>query len=495
MPNLWEDNLFGFVRKEDWIKVGSLVPTRPLDPVDGLFGDSRTNNLVAKWESLASEYRIPVMAEFHGFDTEAKTAYRMPVDTHSIEKGLIKVKINQSERLRELKRAGVVGDKELYNYILDDGARLADRVITRTKVAKNELLATGKITIKENDLDLTVDYGVPADQTQFVLDLSADADIAGQIQVIIDAAEEKGVILNGIVTSTKVLNKMRNNANLQGAINGSLMRGQLISNAQLESFLDSEFGISKVITNNLTYSTPGGIDPATGRPIVNKRRYFPENKITFFSTNVGGKLGEGLWGESPEQDVAQYFGSAKASGINPYVFITQWAEKDPAVLWTKASSLFIPVLYDPYSLFIASVEGDSLKDVTPEGMDGNKEPYGGIKVSTFQNNIANLGNKAIVGNLLFKEGGLAGSGPLAGDGYFLALKFNNIDPNATSVKVGLEPSAGTGLVEIIDDPDKEMVAKISDKDLQKLKIVSTDGTNTDIQTLDLSGLTLVPGGA
>ena len=250
---LWEDNLMGFVRKEDWLKIGSLVPTRPNDPIDTLFGDDKTNNLVAKWESLAAEYRIPVMAEFHGFDTEANKAYRIPVDHHSIEKGLIKVKLDQSERLRALKNSGVVGDQELYNYVMDDGARLADRVITRTKVAKNELMAYGRVTIKENNLDLSVDYGIPEDQLNFEFDFDADADIAAQIQSVIDLADEKGVVINGILTSSKVLNKMRNNLGLQGAINGSLMRGQLISNDQLESYLDREFGISKVITNNLSH--------------------------------------------------------------------------------------------------------------------------------------------------------------------------------------------------------------------------------------------------
>ena len=77
-----------------------------------------------------------------------------------------------------------------------------------------------------------------------------------------------------------------------------------------------------------------------------------------------------------------------------------------------------------------------------------------------------------------------------GAGNFIALKFSDIDPNATSVKVGLEPSAGTGLVEIIDDPDKNGAFKISDKQTQKFKVVSTDGKTTTTQTFVLAGLTL-----
>ena len=135
----FEDDVLGLVPAEEWLDVGFQV-TRPGDPIDGLFGDIRTSNLVAKWESIAAEYQVPMMAQYHAFDTEAQQTFRVPVDTHNIEKGLIKVKLNQSERMRALLRAGVSND-ELYDYVLDDGIRLADQVVTRTKVAKNELLA------------------------------------------------------------------------------------------------------------------------------------------------------------------------------------------------------------------------------------------------------------------------------------------------------------------------------------------------------------------
>jgi len=351
---LWEDNIYGRARKEDWLTIGSQVPTRQNDPIDRLFGDEKTDNLVAKWESIAAEYQIPMMAQFHGFDTESQTTFRVPIDTHNIEKGLIKVKINQSERLRALTRQGVVGDEALYNYVLDDGIRLADQVITRTKVAKNELMATGKVTIKENGLDLTVDYGVPADQTQFIVDFSADADIPAEIQAIIDAAEEKGVILNGLMTSKKNLTKMRQNAAIQKAIKGNVYEGALVSLAELNAYLDSEFGITEIVTNDLMYGVPGPIDPSTGRPSITNKKYYPANKLSFFSTNASGKLGTGLWGDSPEADVAN-LQKVNSSSISPYIYIMQWSETDPAVTWTKASTLFMPVLYNPNSLWIATI--------------------------------------------------------------------------------------------------------------------------------------------
>ena len=361
MP-VWKDNILGLVPEQDWLSIG-FTPKRQNDPIDGLFDDVRTDNLVAYWQTIAAEYQIPMMAQFHAFDTEAQTTFRVPVDTHYIEKGLVKVKINQSERMRALLRSGVREDA-LYDYVIRDGARLAEQVITRSKVAKNELMATGKITIKENNLNLSPDYGVTAEQTAFELDLSPDADVPSQLQAIVDAALAKGVTLTGFQTSRKNITKMRNNAAVQKAINGNIGAGALVSGAAMTAYLETEFGLGRVITNDLTYGAEAEIG-TDGRPSITTARYYPDNKITFFATNPAGKLGTVAWGDPPEATVGSLT-TATSSSESPYVYIDQWTEDDPKVLWTKASALFIPVLYNPSSLWIATVIDNSstLKPLT-----------------------------------------------------------------------------------------------------------------------------------
>lgn len=84
------------------------------------------------------------------------------------------------------------------------------------------------------------------------------------------------------------------------------------------------------------------------------------------------------------------------------------------------------------------------------------------------------------------------SGAIAADwgaGNFLVLKLSSDDWSAyTSVKCGLDPSAGSGLVEIKNDPDHNGVFKITNKDEQVFKIVATNATNEAVFTLDLSEL-------
>lgn len=347
----WENSVLGFVPKTDWLDI-PFDPTRPSDPVDAILGDEKTDNLVAKWQSIAAQYQVPMSAQFHSFDTESKTTVRVPVDTHNIEKGLIKVKINQSERLRTLLRSGVQ-QEQLYDYVINDGVNLAEQVLTRSKVAKNEMLATGKVSIKENGLDLTVDYGVPEDQVDIELYITGQTDVLGQIQEIVDAASAKGVVINGIMTSRKVLSMIRKDAGVQVAINGTAASGAYVREASLEAFLSEEFGINQIVVNDLTY-----VDSRTltgGEIVQTTARYFPDDVITFFSTVNGGKLGTGLWGDAPEVDLASLM-NVSGSAQSPYIAISQWTENDPAVLWTKASALFMPVLYNPSGLFIAKVK-------------------------------------------------------------------------------------------------------------------------------------------
>ena len=347
-------NVYGMVEEADLLQTGFMV-SRPNDPIEGLFTDQQTDHLVATWYTIASEYQIPQMAQFHAFDTIAQKSERAPIDEHNVEKGLIKVKRNTSELLRQLIGKGVNVESQLYDYVMDDAASLADQVVTRAKVARAELLATGQVTIKENNLDVTVDYNVPAAHKGLSFDLGAGAtdDILTQIQAIIDLATASGVTINGMVAPRSVLSKLRSNSAVQTAINGNVGAGAMVRNAALTAFLQEEYGIEQVIADDLTYALPY-TTRSSNRPSVTTKRYFPANKVTFFGTSNGMRLGAGLWGVPPEVEIAR-FADVSGSTISPYVYLTQWAETDPAVVWTKASALYMPVLFNPNALYIASV--------------------------------------------------------------------------------------------------------------------------------------------
>lgn len=108
-------------------------------------------------------------------------------------------------------------------------------------------------------------------------------------------------------------------------------------------------------------------------------------------------------------------------------------------------------------------------------------------MSDLQSDVA-IANGNITGTLRHVD-----SGALArdwGPGNFIALAFapSEADTTATTYKVGVIPSEGSGLVEL--DSDMDAVLKVTDKDAQRLVVVTSDGSGHETtQTYGLTGLT------
>lgn len=324
----------------------NLSVARPAYLGDRIFPDQKTQNIKAEYLRLANGATLPVMATVHAFDTEAEIGSRPTFDKIEVEKLLIKRKINQTERIRLLSESGVYADDAIVRYVFDDMRLMADAVKVRTEVAKMDVLATGRMLINENRLNMTIDYGVPADNTAFELDMSKDADIIGQIQTIVDYAAANGYAISEAVTSNKVLRKLATNKGIQTLIFGSIGQGTYVTTDRMQTLFAQLFGFSTITTNDLRYKT----QKADGTEKT--QRFYPEDKITFIGVP---QLGIGLWGVSPEE--AEY-GQYSGKSADQYITITQWATQDPVAVWTKATGLFIPVLPDPNALFIASVKPD-----------------------------------------------------------------------------------------------------------------------------------------
>ena len=80
-----------------------------------------------------------------------------------------------------------------------------------------------------------------------------------------------------------------------------------------------------------------------------------------------------------------------------------------------------------------------------------------------------------------------------GAGYFFAFKISGEDSNTTKTMIGLDPSEGSGPVDIHGDPDMNGIAKIENPLEQEIKVVQSDAAgHKNIQIFDLSGLVLEP---
>lgn len=133
---------------------------------------------------------------------------------------------------------------------------------------------------------------------------------------------------------------------------------------------------------------------------------------------------------------------------------------------------------------IAGADAFKSSNVTPATADAD-EDFWGTKTSDMQTSVV-VANGAITGTLTKLT-----SGQLVtdwGEGYFLALKFTKNNAKITSIKVGMNPSVSSGLVEL--DEDMLGVFKVTDKASQRFEILVSDGSVEYAMFYDLSGLTL-----
>lgn len=311
---------------------------------DVLFPDQKTENLEAEFYRLSDGLSLPSMAKVHAFDSEATIGTRPALEKVTIEKLLIKEKINQSERVQLYLSRGVSEDAAV-EYVFDDMGRLAEAVKTRTEVAKMEALSTGAVTVKENNLDFKIDYGVPAGNRKKYSWTDAEADILADIQEMLDIAKAQGKTINRAFTSTKIVSLLRKNKGIQTAMYGANGVGTFISLGQLNTLMTDMFGFTIVVNDDM-YK----YEKSTGA--FETKRYFAENKFVLATVGANGAIGTGLWGTTPEE---LEYGQYSAKSAQQYITITQWATPDPVAVWTKASGLFVPVIPDPSGLVIGTI--------------------------------------------------------------------------------------------------------------------------------------------
>lgn len=132
-----------------------------------------------------------------------------------------------------------------------------------------------------------------------------------------------------------------------------------------------------------------------------------------------------------------------------------------------------------------------MKDLTL-GAESQGTTIYGATVSDLQGSDVKVENGKVTGTLKYFDtpGAIV---DVWGEGHFFAFKISGEDTNTTKTMVGLEPSEGSGPVDIHGDPDMNGIAKITDITKQEFRVVQSDAAgHKNIQVFDLSGLTLEP---
>lgn len=306
---------------------------------DAIFTKEKTDNLHVRVQQLVKGGNIPAIAKVSAFDAEAPIGSREKFEEKDYKKLLIKEKLPTSENVAYLLNART-SESNLIKHVFDDPAIETQRVLSRVELANMEVIADAKLTIKENNVDEVVDYGLDAThRVSFSSWSDPTHDVVADLEGLVAAAKKDGYTITRAVTSSKIIGYLTHNEAIVDTL-ASLNR--LATRKNVLEYLLEQFGID-FVTNDDVYKAEGG-DSTT-------HRFFPENKISFMGD---GEFGKGLFAPTPDE-VARVMDNAAEVDLRQYVYLKAWTEHDPAITWTMGSAVYLPLPLDINSLFIATV--------------------------------------------------------------------------------------------------------------------------------------------
>ncbi|NBJ71338.1 MULTISPECIES: major capsid protein [Clostridia] len=327
----------------------------PLTVGDGLFPTDRTEEFEIKY--LLGSNAAPVSASVHAYDTESQIGSRDGIEEMSMEPALIKRKIKMGERLiKSMTQARTNAEvQRVIDRIYNDVDNMVNSVRTRIERMRFEAISTGKLTINENGLKGTINYGVAKDQKETLTDTKIWSDAKAKPLDDIDrfvnkVVEHSGVTPTRILTSRKVFNVLKRHDSVRKGIFG-VNSARLVTNAELNAFLQEQ-GLPAIATDDRVYR-----EQKNDGSYVTKR-FFPEDAFVLLP---GGELGKTVHGITPEEANMRYMQTATFENFGNIV-AQIYSTNDPVARWTKAVALAMPSFPTANQIFIANVLGGDGND-------------------------------------------------------------------------------------------------------------------------------------
>lgn len=334
--------LTGYVRaaqadyERNQFTLSRYLPSEPLNDLDFRF--------VRGGEGLAET------ATFRSYDTEAPVAHRPGVSRVSGELPPISQKIRLGEYARLRQRAL---DTEIRSAIFSDAERVTRAISARMEKARGDALVNGALTLSENGVTATVDFGrsssmvvapTPTWDHRDSTSGKSDGDpindlLTWQEAYVAHNASDIGVIL----TSRKVL--------------AALMRNDFVRAAAFPSAANAPSVVTPVVVNQVlnAFGLPS-IELYDAQVSVNgtATRVIDDAKVLLMpaaGTTDFAQVGKVFWGRTAESDEPGY----GLGGDEPGIVAGVYTSNDPVGMWTLASAIALPVLANPDLVMVADV--------------------------------------------------------------------------------------------------------------------------------------------
>ena len=229
----------------------------------------------------------------------------------------------------------------LTSLVYNDLDVLVQGVYARVEKMRMEALATGKITINENNLNFNVDYHVP-EEHQVAATTSWDADGADPIKDLQDWFALLDYAPTRILTSSKVQTALiRSKAFTDYFKTAGLLPSVGSLNAVMQSF-----GLPTIVTYDAKYRKQG----ANG--IYTVERYFPEDTLVAFGDD---QLGQTVYGPTPEESRLIATPGVQQGTVGNVFTTVYETTQDPIATWEKAAATALPSFPEAENVLQAKV--------------------------------------------------------------------------------------------------------------------------------------------
>ena len=298
-------------------------------------------DLQFKFTKGASE--LTQAAAYRAYDAETRIGKRPGLQAVTGELPPLgeKLRLTEYQQLKQRNLPEAIAD-EVYN----DARRLVNKIIARLELARADALVNGVVTIEEDDVQATVDFG--RNPAHSVTAATAWTNTAAPILDDLEAWTQAYVDANGappasIITSRRVTSLMMRNEQLRGQIAGT--SAALVTRDQINAVLAS-LGLPPVETYDAQFIDPSG---TTRRAIPDDRFMFMPEPV---DPNGESELGATLLGQTLESEEPDY---ALQPAEQPGIVVGNFKSRDAIGLWTHAAAIGIPIVANPDATFVADV--------------------------------------------------------------------------------------------------------------------------------------------
>lgn len=285
-------------------------------------------------------------ATFRSWDTPSPVASRPGFNRVTGELAPISRQLRVDEYTRLRQRSN--GNDRIREVILSDTERLVRQIEMRLEKARADALVAGTLTLNENGVAASIDYGRDAGHTVSAGTAWTDAtnaDALSDLRAWCDTYEATNGRLPGVILMSRyAMRLIMAQAKVRALLANAFGSPANMSRAQLNSTLDA-YELPPIETYEVNYSVAGSTT-----------RMIPQDKVLLLPAPVApdgdSELGSTLIGTPAEALEADY---DLADSDQPGIVAGNYKTDNPIAVWTNVSAVALPVLANPNLSFTADV--------------------------------------------------------------------------------------------------------------------------------------------